>query len=161
MSPAAKSEPVKPEIDKEMRQSSAAPEILAAAPAYFHLLWDHELDSLAPILDSILSRRDQVMAHWHQLYLLHFGDTRSLSDREFMEIFGADLAATIGDLRVKDVDKFTSDVRRIGEALAERRVPFPEVIVSMHLFEESATNAFPVFPPPMPSVHLAFDKLSH
>jgi two-component system, NtrC family, response regulator AtoC len=144
-----------------MRQSSAAPEIPAAAPAYFHLLWDHELDSLAPILDSILSRRDQVMAHWHQLYLLHFGDARSLSDREFMEIFGADLAATIGDLRAKDVDKFTSDVRRIGETLAERHVPFPEIIVSMHLFEESATNAFPVFPPPMPSVHLAFDKLSH
>jgi hypothetical protein len=49
---------------------------------------------------------------------LHFADSRSLSDREFMEIFGADLAATIGDLRAKDVDKFTADVRLIGEALA-------------------------------------------
>jgi two-component system, NtrC family, response regulator AtoC len=133
----------------------------AETPAYFHLLWDHDLDSLATVLDSILSRREEVLAHWHRLYLLHFGDKRSLSDREFMEIFGADLSATIGDLRTKDINRFTSDVRRIGEALAERRVPFPEVVVSMHLFEESATNAFPAFPPPMPSVHLAFDKLSH
>ena len=93
--------------------------------------------------------------------MLHFGDSRSLSDREFMEIFGADLAATIGDLRAKDVDKFTADVRRIGEALAERRVPFPEIVVSMHLFEESATTAFPSFPPMMPKIYLAFDKLSH
>jgi two-component system response regulator AtoC len=161
MSPAAKSESVKPKTDNEMSPSSVVPEIAAGAPAYFHLLWDHELDSLAPILDSIMSRREQVLTHWHQLYLLHFGDTRSLSDREFMEIFGADLTATIGDLRAKDVDKFTSDVRRIGEALAERHVPFPEIVVSMHLFEESATSAFPVFPPALPKVYLAFDKLSH
>jgi len=133
----------------------------SGGPAYFHLLWDHELDSLAPVLDAILSRREQVLAHWHQLYLLHFGDSRSLSDREFMEIFGADLAATIGDLRAKDLDKFTVDVRRIGEALAERRVPFPEIVVSMHLFEESATSVFPVFPPQLPKIYLAFDKLSH
>src|SRR5579885_474027 len=69
-------------------QDTVAEPVASGAPAYFHLLWDHELDNLAPILDSILSRREQVMAHWHQLYILHFGDARSLSDREFMEIFG-------------------------------------------------------------------------
>src|SRR5579875_1216851 len=162
MPPSAKSQSAEPRTDEPMSQGTAVrPEAQGAAPAYFHLVWDHELDSLAPILDSILSRREQVLEHWHRLYLLHFGDRRSLSDREFLEIFGADLSATIGDLRAKDVDKFTADVRRIGEALAERRVPFPEIVVSMHLFEESATGAFPVFPPPMPSVYLAFDKLSH
>src|SRR5580704_12255204 len=161
MSAPAKNESAKVTADNQTSQPSPVPETPAGLPAYFHLLWDYELDSLAPILDSILSRRDQVLAHWHRLYLLHFGDTRSLSDREFMEIFGADLAATIGDLRAKDVDKFTSDVRRIGEALAERRVPFPEIVVSMHLFEESATSVFPVFPPQLPKIYLAFDKLSH
>ena len=159
MSEPAKSDSAK--ADEPVNQPSGAAEPLAGGPAYFHLLWDHELDSLAGLLDSILSRREQVLAHWHRLYVLHFGDARSLSDREFMEIFGADLAATIGDLRAKDVDKFTADVRRIGEALAERRVPFPEIVVSMHLFEESATQAFPVFPPPLPGVYLIFDKLSH
>jgi two-component system, NtrC family, response regulator AtoC len=149
------------ETNSNLSETPGATEAKAGAPTYFHLLWNHELDNLAGILDSILARRDQVMAHWHRLYLLHFGDARSLSDREFMEIFGADLTATIGDLRAKDIDKFTLDVRRVGEALAERHVPFPEIVVSMHLFEESATAAFPQFPPPLPHVYLAFDKLSH
>src|SRR5208282_5512155 len=146
--------------DRDLAESPAAQEAKSGSPAYFHLLWDYELDNLAPILDAILSRREQVLAHWHRLYILHFGDSRSLSDREFMEIFGADLTATIGDLRAKDLDKFTADVHRIGEVLAERRVPFPEVVVSMHLFEESATNAFPTFAPQPSKVCLAFNKLS-
>jgi len=144
-----------------MMETPAASEDPSGGPAYFHLLRDHELDSLAPILDSILTRRAQVLAHWYQLYLLHFGDSRSLSDREFMEIFGADLAATIGDLRAKDVDKFTADVRRIGEVLAERRVPFPEIVVSRHLFEESATSAVPTFARQPSKVYLAFDKVNY
>jgi two-component system, NtrC family, response regulator AtoC len=146
---------------EEASESFPSAELPAGPPAYFHLLWDYELEGLAPVLDSILSRREEVLAHWHKLYVLHFGDARSLSDREFMEIFGADLATTIGDLRARDVDKFIADVRRIGDVLAERRVSFPEIVVSMHLFEESATKAFPHLPPPLPKVYLAFDKLSH
>jgi hypothetical protein len=40
-------------------------------------------------------------------------------------------------------------MRRIGVALAERWVPFAEVVASMHLFEESAIASFPagVLPP--------------
>jgi transcriptional regulator with PAS, ATPase and Fis domain len=130
-------------------------------PPYFHLLWDYELEGLAPVLDAVLRRRDEVLDHWYRLYVLHFGDSRSLAEREFMEIFSNDLAATIGDLRLGDIKKFTIDVRRIGEVLAERRVPFPEIIVSMHLFEESATRVFPLIPPATGKTYLAFDKLSH
>src|SRR5208282_3067520 len=42
-----------------------------------------------------------------------------------------------------------------------QRVGLSEIIVSTHLFEESATRAFPVFPPAMTKTYLAFDKLSH
>jgi two-component system response regulator AtoC len=139
---------------------SAEPSAPGRAP-YFHLLWDHELAGLAPVLDAVLKRRDEVLSHWYGLYVIHFGDSRSLSEREFMEIFSNDLAATIGDLRLGDIDKFTVEVRRIGAVLAERRVPFPEVIVSMHLFEESATRVFPLIPPATGKTYLAFDKLSH
>jgi transcriptional regulator with PAS, ATPase and Fis domain len=130
-------------------------------PPHFHLLWDYELDALAGILDAILKRKAEVLAHWHELYVLHFGDSRALSEREFMEIFDADLSATIGDLRASDIEKFVADVHRIGEQLAERRVPFAEIIVSTHLFEESATKVFPAFPPALAKTYLAFDKLSH
>ncbi len=139
-------------------ESTKAP---GGAPQYFHLLWEEELESLRGVLESLRRHRDQVLAQWHQLYLLHFGDRRSLTESEFLEIFGRELDATVADLLAKDMDKFAADVRSIGETLAERRVPFAELIVSMHLFEESASEYFPLFPPTLPRTYLSFDKLSH
>jgi two-component system response regulator AtoC len=144
-----------------MKEATDIDKPAGGRPPYFHLLWDYELEGLAPVLDAVLRRRDEVLNHWYQLYVVHFGDQRSLSERDFMEVFSTDLAATIGDLRLGDIDRFTADVRRVGEALAERRVPFPEIIVSMHLFEESATRVFPLVPPATGKTYLAFDKLSH
>jgi transcriptional regulator with PAS, ATPase and Fis domain len=128
---------------------------------HFHLIWDHELEELQPVLESVAEHRDDVLAHWHRLYLLHFGDARALSEHEFLEIFGADLDATTADLLRKDMDRFACDVRRVGERLAERGVPFAELIASMHLFEESASRFFPGLPEPVGHTYLAFDKLSH
>jgi two-component system, NtrC family, response regulator AtoC len=133
----------------------------AGVPRYFHLLWEEELDSLRGVLESLRRHRHEVLARWHQLYLLHFGDLRSLAESEFLELFGQELDATLADLLGKDMDRFTADVRAIGERLAERRVPFAELIVSMHLFEESASEYFPTFPPTLPKTYLCFDKLSH
>lgn len=130
-------------------------------PRYFHLLWDTELDDLRPVLESIQKHRNSVLAHWYQLYVLHFADSRSLTKTEFMQIFGSELDASLKDLLDKDMDHFAADITRIGEQLAERGVPFSELIVSMHLFEESAATAFPSFPPLMPRTYLSFDKLSH
>ena len=133
----------------------------AAAPRYFHLLWDEELNELRPVFESIQRHRNNVMAHWYRLYLLHFGDKRSLTEPEFMEIFGSELDATLADLLRRDMDAFAADMRKVGEILASRSVPFSELIVSMHLFEESASTAFPSFPPLMPRIYQSFDKLSH
>jgi transcriptional regulator with PAS, ATPase and Fis domain len=125
------------------------------------LLWDWELDELHGAFESIQRHRDEVLEHWYSLYLLHFADSRALSRTEFMEIFGSELDATLGDLIDKDLDRFAADVRRIGELLAERNVPFSELIVSMHLFEESAATAFPLSPPLTTRAYRSFDKLSH
>ena len=130
-------------------------------PRYFHLLWDSELEDLHPVFESIKRHRARVLEDWHTLYVLHFGDSRALNRTEFMDIFGGELDATLRDLLDKDMDKFAADIRQVGERLADRNVPFSELIVSMHLFEESASTAFPVFPPLMPRVYQAFDKLSH
>jgi len=130
-------------------------------PHHFHLLWEHELDELRPVLASIQRHRHDVLEHWYQLYVLHFAGSRTLGKTEFLEIFGSELDATLKDLLDKDMDRFAADIRRIGEQLAERSVPFSELIVSMHLFEESAATAFPSFPPLMPRTYQSFDKLSH
>jgi transcriptional regulator with PAS, ATPase and Fis domain len=130
-------------------------------PRYFHLLWDTELDELRPVLESVQKHRNRVLEHWYQLYVLHFADSRTLTKTEFIEIFGSELDATLNDLLDKEMDHFAADITRIGEQLAERGVPFSELIVSIHLFEESAATAFPSFPPLMPRIYQSFDKLSH
>ena len=130
-------------------------------PRYFHLLWDTELDELRPVLQSVQKHRERVLEHWYQLYVLHFADSRALTKTGFMEIFGIELDAALKDLLDKDMDRFAAEVAGIGGKLAERGVPFSEVIVSMHLFEESAATAFPSFPPLMPRTYQLFDKLSH
>jgi len=149
---------MKPESPTKALTAPADPTV---APRYFHLLWDEELNELRPVFESIQRHRDEVMAHWYRLYLLHFGDKRSLTQPEFMEIFGSELDATLADLLRHDMDAFAADMRKVGEILAARSVPFSELIVSMHLFEESASTAFPGFPPLMPRIYQSFDKLSH
>ena len=128
---------------------------------YFHILWDHELDELQSLLGNLLKRRNEVMDRWHSLYVVHFGDSRALSEAEFSEIYGSELADSVPYLLRKDMEGFAAVVRAKAEQLAAREVPYAEVIVSMHLFEESVANIFPVFPPMLPRIYLAFDKLSH
>ena len=146
---------------KTNTNASPAVSLTGGGPRYFHLLWDTELDELRPVLESIQKHRTSVLEHWYQLYMLHFADNRALTKSEFMEIFGNELDATLKALLNKDMDQFAADVARVGELLAERGVPFSELIVSLHLFEESAATAFPSFPPMMPRMYLSFDKLSH
>ncbi|HUY26524.1 MAG TPA: sigma 54-interacting transcriptional regulator [Candidatus Binataceae bacterium] len=137
------------------------PNPVPPAPRYFHLLWDEELDELRPVFEAIRSHRDEVLANWYNLYTLHFGDQRALTRTEFFAIFGLELDTTLRDLLTSDMEGFAADMRHIGRTLAERGVPFSELIVSMHLFEESATAVFPVSPLTMGKTYQTFDKLSH
>jgi DNA-binding NtrC family response regulator len=129
------------------------------SPDHFHLIWEEELDELRVALEAIRAARDEILFDWHQLYVLHLGESRALSEHDFLALCGADIDATVDRLLVHDVDQFFVDIGKIGEELATRRVPFAEVVISMHLFEESATRVFP----PGAGGHLyrAFDKLSH
>src|SRR5690348_14076484 len=56
-------------------------------PRYFHLLWEEDLEELRPVLEAIKDRRSEVVDHWYHLYVLHFGDSRTLSEVEFRNIF--------------------------------------------------------------------------
>jgi transcriptional regulator with PAS, ATPase and Fis domain len=128
-------------------------------PRYFHLLWDDDLDALQPVLQAIFNRRHEVVGHWYQLYVLHFGDSRTLSETEFMRIFEPALATNKSHLLNRDMDSYARDVIKLGEQLAERHVPLQEIIASLHLFEEAAQTVFP--PEAALSIYTTFDKLSH
>jgi len=55
-------------------------------------------------MDALAGHRREILEHWYQLYLLHFGDERSLAQSEFFEICGLDLDATTETLRAGTFD---------------------------------------------------------
>lgn len=126
---------------------------------YYHLLWGHELADLTPLLDALAAHQGDVLDQWYQLYVLHFGDERSLSQSQFFNVCGQDLDATTDTLRQGSFEEFVIRMRQVGIWLAERHVPFAEVVASMHLFEESAIRSFPADLAPV--AYRLFDKLSH
>jgi two-component system, NtrC family, response regulator AtoC len=129
-------------------------------PRHYHLLWDEELEALQPVLRQVYERLGEVVEHWYQLYILHFGDSRSLSEPEFRELFHSALSRNTRDLLDGDMDRYAADTMETGELLCERNVPFAEVVASLHLYEESAYKVFPIPQPPL-EIYAAFDKLSH
>ncbi len=117
------------------------------APRHYHLLWDEELEALRPVLVLVLEHLPEVIEHWYQLYVLHFGDRRSLSEADFRDIFYNALSRNTKDLLEGDMDRYAIDTIRTGELLCERNVPFAEIVASLHLYEESA-----YFESPAPSL---------
>jgi len=81
-----------PIVPKPDSKAVAARNRPLGPPRHFHLLWDDELEALRPVLKLILEHLDEVIAHWYQLYVLHFGDQRTLSEPEFRSIFQSALA---------------------------------------------------------------------
>ena len=130
-------------------------------PRHYHLLWDEELDALRPILSQVLERLGEVVEHWHELYVLHFGDKRALSESDFRNLLYNALSRNTKDLLDGDMDRYAIDTIRTGEMLCERNVPFAEIVASLHLYEESAYTVFPKNPAPPLEIYTAFDKLSH
>ena len=133
----------------------------AGGARHYHLLWEEELEALRPILKLVLDNLSGVVDHWYQLYVVHFGDTRTLSEPEFRDIFYNALSRNTQDLLEGDMDRYAIDTIRTGELLCERNVPFAEIVASLHLYEESAYTAFPKNPPPPLEIYTSFDKLSH
>ena len=152
--------------DSAARESQPRQDVRTARPSqvgprHYHLLWDEELDALRPILSQVSERLGEVVEHWYQLYVLHFGDKRALSEPEFREFFYNALSRNTKDLLDGDMDRYAIDTIRTGEMLCERNVPFAEIVASLHLYEESAYTVFPKNPAPPLEIYTAFDKLSH
>jgi transcriptional regulator with PAS, ATPase and Fis domain len=133
----------------------------AGLPRHFHLLWNEDLEEMREIFKAIRDQRSEVVATWYQLYTLHFGEARMLSEAEFSRIFEPALFRNKNDLLEMNMDRYAEDVRSLGKVLAERGVPLQEIIASLHLFEEAAQKVFPLEPPVTLETYAKFDKLSH
>jgi two-component system, NtrC family, response regulator AtoC len=130
-------------------------------PRYFHLLWDEDLEEMQDLFKAIRDRRTELVANWYQLYALHLGDARTLSEAEFSRIFEPALFRNKNDLLEKNMDHYAEDVRRLGVILAERGVPLSEIIASLHFFEQAAQEVISPDVPLTLETYDKFDKLSH
>jgi transcriptional regulator with PAS, ATPase and Fis domain len=133
----------------------------AGLPRHFHLLWDEDLDEMESLFRAILDHRAEVVATWYQLYTLHFGDARMLSEAEFTRIFEPALFRNKSDLLEKNMDRYAEDMHKLGTILAERGVPLQEIIASIHFFEEAAQKVFPHDRELTFETYNKFDRLSH
>src|SRR5579885_1496073 len=136
-------------------------EAQTASARFFHLLTVEDLEVLRELLDGILQRRTEIVRNWHSLYLQHFGEERSLSEREFVLIFESALEHNMSALSDGDIERYAAGAIRLGATLAERGLPLEEVIVSLHLFEESARAALRQWLTLSDEASAAFSKLSH
>jgi transcriptional regulator with PAS, ATPase and Fis domain len=128
---------------------------------YFHLLSEQELRTLRPLLAALGQAREQVLRDWYQLYQVHLSGARFLSEAEFLSFYGPDLDATSSALAAGDFDRFVSEIRRVGNKLADRGVPFAEVVASIHFFEQAAGRVFRAAGAMDAQTVMTFDKVSH
>jgi transcriptional regulator with PAS, ATPase and Fis domain len=135
-------------------------DVARRGPRHFYLLFEEELEALRPMLNVVLEHMDEVITYWYQLYVVHFGDDRTLGELEFSDLYRKALAGNTRHLINGDMDAYAIDTIRAAERLAERRVPFAEVVASLHLYEEAVYRLLASSPPPI-EVYTCFDKLSH
>ena len=136
----------------------------SGSPPYFHLLWDEDIEQLACIINLLQARRDEVLHCWYQLYRLHLGESCTLSELDFEQLYGRDLETIVSNLSHKNMERFVADLRGLGERLVERGVSFQEVIATSHLLKESCYEVCQRPLEPMGGPHYpskSCDKVSH
>jgi transcriptional regulator with PAS, ATPase and Fis domain len=130
------------------------------APRYFHLLSDRDLLELRAIAEVIVQRCSEIVGDSYQKYLVHFGDSATLSQDEFTYIFQEALQRSQWALFGGDIDKYAAEVSRLGEVLATQRVTLDEVIAVLQLFKESVNRVLRWQDQPE-RLATALDKLTH
>jgi DNA-binding NtrC family response regulator len=125
---------------------------------YFNLLRDSELDAMRPLLQAIHDDYHEVLAEWYRLYSHHFGGRKALSERKFVELISPAMKESMEYLLDRKLERYAARARKLGEAFAEQGVPFDEIVLSLHLYEESVATIFPRL---WENCAKSFDKLSH
>jgi len=124
------------------------------------LLWDTEVEALKPLLRLIMGGGDQLLNDWYGAYTAYFGRASSLSRPDFLAIFKPYLSEALSALAAGQMIDYQALIGQLGEVLAERKVPFAEVLLSLYLCEESAFKGFPESLRTLESFRI-FNKLSH
>ena len=103
--------------------------------AHYHPV--EEPQPLHPLLRNLGDQSEQVVERWYRLYAGRCGENRTFESEEFSGILSPLLRSSMTALVDGDFQQFAALGRLLGERLARRGVPFFEVILTLHLFQES------------------------
>jgi len=123
------------------------------------LLWDREIVALKPLLRLIGGGIDRVFDHWYEAYAAYFEHIPGLSKAEFVALFRPHLAEGLSALAAGRTVDCGAPIGRLGEVLAERKVAFEEVLLSVRMYEDSVLAVFPQYLQSLELLRI-FNKLS-
>ncbi|MFN0205293.1 MAG: sigma-54 interaction domain-containing protein [Planctomycetota bacterium] len=113
-----------------------------------------------PLIQRISERRAATLERALEMYVRQFGEQRSLTDGEFLALFGDAVNAVEAAGKEAEPSSFFENCRQIGVRLASRGIPFSEFIVGLYFFEDACLAGDQVLPN-ADRMHRAFDRLSH
>ena len=93
-------------------------------------------DALSEEAGFLAPRAEQIASRWSELYLNTFGRAAFFSAQRVQKIFQELVDLFVGCLQEKRLDLYLESLRNRGSVFSRLGVPFEEIIVSLHLFEE-------------------------
>src|SRR3989338_11335759 len=106
----------------------------------------------------------QLVERWTELYLSVFGRSAFFSTQRVQKIFKELAELLVKSLKEKSLDPYFQNLQEKGSAFYRLGVPFEEVIISLHLFEEACLeqflNAYPNRSQ-LPELICAMEELHH
>jgi DNA-binding NtrC family response regulator len=152
-------------VSTQRNAKSANSEINGGSPhkpvSCFHLLSERDVKELQRLSETILHQGTSIIRDWHQQYVLHFGNSRTLLEAEFTSLFEDALQRTHSALLTGDLDKCASEVRQLGESLLQRGLPTDELIALFQLLNNSVRRIVTqAWRGPEPAV-TAFNRFSY
>ncbi|MGH7864538.1 MAG: sigma 54-interacting transcriptional regulator, partial [Candidatus Binataceae bacterium] len=119
-----------------------------------------EIDELRTFLKPIESRIEPILQLSFRLYLAKFTHQRALSAISFFDVYRPGVIAATGHLLAGEIDDFVLDTVTLGQALADRRVPFEEIVECCHLMTRAGIEAVGAIQITH-DIYMLLDKLSH
>ncbi len=108
--------------------------------------------------------RPKLVERWTELYLSVFGRSAFFSTQRVQKIFGELAELLVQCLKEKRLDIYFENLREKGAVFYRLGVPFEEVIISLHLFEETCLDQFLTSYPDrsqLPELLCAMEELHH
>jgi len=138
-----------------------SPEPSTAGPLYMGLLWDNELELMRPLLRVVVDNIERVMQNAHRLCTTHFGEPRGIFKFDAFSAFTRSMLEALTALVEDGPSRHRALLIAAGRMLAQRAVPFQDVILALPFYEESAFRMLPGLATNNVQICQLFDKLKH